>query len=320
MAGDAGEGGAPDCAALGDCCPDDPEKTDPGLCGCGSPDTDSDLDETPDCDDLCALDAARTEPGDCGCGVAGADADCAALRDALVHRYSFSGTGTVVEDSKGSLDGTVLGVGAALSGTGTLALAGGVAVASDGNRQYVDLGTSCLAGLVDATFEAWLDWSMTCGASGCTDALDWQRVFDFGETATTSAGSYIFLTPRAARTNNPVLTAGSSAGANNELTSGFRANDVTALSAGSHHFAVVVDDTADQVRLYLDGAEIGSGAYAASASLASIVVTGCFLGRSQYATDPYLNGTFDEFRIYDAALPASAIALSHAQGPNPAFL
>ena len=40
---------------------------------------------------------------------------------------------------------------------------------------------------------------------------------------------------------------------------------------------------------------------------------------SHYAADPYLNGTFDEFRIYDAALSASALALSYAEGPNPSF-
>ena len=34
-----------------DLCPTDPEKTDPGLCGCGTPDTDTDDDTTPDCND-----------------------------------------------------------------------------------------------------------------------------------------------------------------------------------------------------------------------------------------------------------------------------
>lgn len=32
-------------------CPDDPEKIDPGLCGCGTSDADTDDDGTPDCDD-----------------------------------------------------------------------------------------------------------------------------------------------------------------------------------------------------------------------------------------------------------------------------
>ena len=36
-----------------DNCPDDPDKTEPGICGCGQPDTDGDSDGTPDCNDNC---------------------------------------------------------------------------------------------------------------------------------------------------------------------------------------------------------------------------------------------------------------------------
>ncbi|MCH2160232.1 MAG: right-handed parallel beta-helix repeat-containing protein [Phycisphaerales bacterium] len=43
-----------------DGCADDPEKTDPGACGCGTPDTDTDEDGTPDCNDPCP-----TWPYDC---------------------------------------------------------------------------------------------------------------------------------------------------------------------------------------------------------------------------------------------------------------
>ncbi len=38
--------GTPDC---NDFCPTDPEKVEPGICGCSKPDTDSDSDGTPDC-------------------------------------------------------------------------------------------------------------------------------------------------------------------------------------------------------------------------------------------------------------------------------
>ena len=38
--------GTPDCVDL---CPDDPDKIEPGACGCGVADTDTDADGTPDC-------------------------------------------------------------------------------------------------------------------------------------------------------------------------------------------------------------------------------------------------------------------------------
>jgi hypothetical protein len=52
-----------------DNCPDDPNKTEPGICGCGTPDIDSDGDGTMDCDDECPDDPNKTEAGLCGCGV-----------------------------------------------------------------------------------------------------------------------------------------------------------------------------------------------------------------------------------------------------------
>ncbi len=58
-----------------DQCPDDPEKTEPGQCGCGVADTDSDSDGTADCNDGCPDDADKTEEGICGCGVADTDSD-----------------------------------------------------------------------------------------------------------------------------------------------------------------------------------------------------------------------------------------------------
>ena len=63
---------ASDCVDL---CPNDPNKTLPGFCGCGVPDTDSDSDGTPDCFDGCPNDPTKIEPDTCGCGVPESDAD-----------------------------------------------------------------------------------------------------------------------------------------------------------------------------------------------------------------------------------------------------
>jgi hypothetical protein len=53
-----------------DQCPNDPNKTSPGICGCGVADTDTDKDGTADCKDGCKNDPKKTAPGQCGCGVA----------------------------------------------------------------------------------------------------------------------------------------------------------------------------------------------------------------------------------------------------------
>ncbi len=62
--------GGGDVSGEADHCPDDPEKTLPGVCGCGKADDDSDGDTIPDCYDVCSEDAGKIEPGICGCGKA----------------------------------------------------------------------------------------------------------------------------------------------------------------------------------------------------------------------------------------------------------
>src|SRR5690606_26232978 len=77
--------------------------------------------------------------------------------------------GVALIDSIGGANGTVIGAGAALTGSG-LELPGGPST----DAPYVDLPNGILSSLTDATLEAWLtlDGSQT-----------WSRVFDFGSTA-----------------------------------------------------------------------------------------------------------------------------------------
>lgn len=54
---------------IGDCdgCPDDPQKIEPGICGCGEADVDSDDDGIHDCDDACPNDPLNDTDGDGVC-------------------------------------------------------------------------------------------------------------------------------------------------------------------------------------------------------------------------------------------------------------
>jgi Tol biopolymer transport system component len=65
---------------VADYCPKDPDKSEPGVCGCGRTDADSDQDGVLDCKDGCPEDANKSTTGICGCGVADADSD----RDGVV--------------------------------------------------------------------------------------------------------------------------------------------------------------------------------------------------------------------------------------------
>ena len=67
---DADDNTIPDCLDdTSDLCPEDPDKTRPGICGCGVSDADTDGDTIPDCRDFCPEDPAKTTPGTCGCGI-----------------------------------------------------------------------------------------------------------------------------------------------------------------------------------------------------------------------------------------------------------
>ncbi len=92
LCGDTDLDGTNDCD---DECPDDPDKDEPGVCGCGVADTDSDGDGVEDCidgcpldnpddsdsdgvcdsDDGCPNDSDKIEEGICGCGESDADSD-----------------------------------------------------------------------------------------------------------------------------------------------------------------------------------------------------------------------------------------------------
>jgi len=66
-----------------DLCPMDPDKTEPGICGCGVSDVDSDGDGVADCIDGCPNDPFKTAPGVCGCGVSDQDTDSDGAADCV---------------------------------------------------------------------------------------------------------------------------------------------------------------------------------------------------------------------------------------------
>lgn len=71
------------------------------------------------------------------------------------------------------------------------------------------------------------------------------------------------------------------------------------------HVAVTLGDTGASI--YLDGAQIGQQAPAAVRPSDRGATANNFIGRSPFATDPFLDGQIDEFRIYNRQLSSVEI-------------
>lgn len=277
--GDAPSGGGDGGAAPErDDCPNDPDKLAPGRCGCGVPDV-----------------GTATQAG------------CQSLVDKLIHRYDFEGSGTAVTDRVGTSHGVLKNASLSkLSGKGVVLFGGGTSGA------YVDLPNRLLSSLTNATLEAWVTWGG--GAA-------WQRVFDFGDsnnaTPENNPGlgkTYLMLTPAGSGGHATLgfsLT-GNASGQELDLAA------PTALPMSLAQVVVVVSDTDNELRLYMDGKKVGVVAW--TSALSAINDVNAWLGRSQYDHDPELSAVFHEFRMYGAALNDAEIASSFAGGPDPVFL
>jgi hypothetical protein len=259
-----GSGGGGSSGASGnDMCPDDPEKTAPGKCGCGAPDEDS---------------------------VNGAG--CAPLQNSIVHRYSFE---TDAKDSVGTAHGTLAG-GAAVAG-GALTLSG------DG--QYLNLPNSIISSLSSVTIEVYLTWTGDAGN-------DWQRIFDFGssdmgEDQAGAGAKYLFLSARKFR--------GCYTSATPKAEVFVDANKTLPTTAAQ--VALVVDG-GKSLEVFLNGQSTGKTNL--TLPLSALTDNNNWIGRSQYATDPYFQGKISEFRIYSAALTGPQLVTSIAMGENTTYL
>jgi hypothetical protein len=236
-AGSRAEAGLSDAASLscipdggtdsGDCCPDDPEKTEPGQCGCGMMDFDYDKDGLADCVDPCPL-TLKLGPGVCGCDVPDTDTDgdgaldckdecpgnparstaglcgCAlpdsAAPSCLAHRYSFNdrpaGDAGAAAGDAGAGDASGGEGGAVVAGTTMVTDSVGTAHGTAVNVVLTGTGTLTLAGeqsdqyvsLPSGIISALGDSATFEGWVSWTSAGAWQRVFDFGVADPTMPG------------------------------------------------------------------------------------------------------------------------------------
>jgi hypothetical protein len=221
-------------------------------------------------------------------------------------RYSvyWSVTGSTPKEAHYPFDETSGTTTADATGNGwTGTLAGGVtrtagrsgnAVLLNGTNGHVSLPGGILAGVTAFTVATWVR---------IDSAATWSRVFDFG----TGTGAYLFLTPRSgAGTARYAITTGGS-GAEQHIDA------PAALPTGAWtHIAVT--HTGNLGVLYVNGAEAARNTALTVRPSALPSTTRNWIGRSQYATDPYLTAAVDGFRIHSRALSAAEVAQLFSTG------
>ncbi|NDH17032.1 MAG: LamG domain-containing protein, partial [Opitutae bacterium] len=176
------------------------------------------------------------------------------------------------------------------NGAGWAAGKVGQALSLDGVDDYIDAGDFEIGGAV--TFAAWVKY----GAF-----KHWSRVFDFGN----------------GQDNNNILMAndGTSAASrfNIHLPSGNPSLHGTNLTLNNWLHRAGVIEANGNMRLYLNGSLVSANTN--TSVLPTLTRTQQYVGRSNWASDGYLDGLIDDFRIYNRALSATEISNLH-QLPN----
>jgi hypothetical protein len=249
----------------------------------------------------------------------------------MSHRYSFTASsGTTVPDS---ITGSP-SYAATLIGGATL---GGGQVTLDGSTGYVQLPAGILAGAGDVAIETW--------ASFGNPVNTWAGLFAFGYNDESGdandglGGDYIAFQPHTGGAGTQQAFGQGLPGFDDESDAvwatpldGMTGAHVVAVyqpSANSFSFYIngvfeasqtIYNNLLDPVSFAGAGGSIlaetfGAQAINDEAGNEVIADPDNFIGRDCYS-DPYLNGSIAEFRIYNGPLTAAQIAADYALGPN----
>jgi concanavalin A-like lectin/glucanase superfamily protein/alginate lyase len=195
------------------------------------------------------------------------------VKQSLVVQYDFEGS---TNDRVGRMNAVAAGNPSYSQGRGS-----GKAITFDGKSDYLVLPTG-VANYQDITIAAWVCWE---------GGKDFQRVFDFGGDPTKN----LFLTPKAGDKMQFAITTTRDTESTGRL-------EAPALKPGRWtHVAVTLNS--DTGTLYVDGEPVNT----ATITLDPLFTQNhCYIGKSQYP-DPLFKGRIADFRIYNYALPASAL-------------
>jgi len=212
--------------------------------------------------------------------------------DLLAHWKFNETSGTVAADSSGNnLHATVMGGGNWLAGVQNNAMK------LNGSDGHVSLPQGLVSTLNDFTVSTFakVDANAT-----------WARLFDFGS----GTGSYMYLSPASGGNTVRYAITTSSNGGEQQL------NSPAALTPGVwHHIAVTLSGNTGT--LYIDGTPVATNSNMTLKPSSLGSTTQNYIGKSQWS-DPTLNGSVDDFRIYGRALSGTEVAtLAAAKLPSP---
>lgn len=211
----------------------------------------------------------------------------------LTHRYNFDAD---ANDSVGSAHGTAFGEYYFEGGTIQLVASG---------SGYVALPSGLIQGYEQVTIETWV--LMYDGPN------NWQRIYDFGGVNDGGLGrNYIFLTGQSGAGDTRLVISDADPGYNGEdiINAGGTLDDGTLK-----HVVGVLSPLSGYGALYIDGQLVASRTDL-TRTLATVDPDNCWIGRSLYSADAYLDADIYEFRIHNTALTAAQVAASYAGGAD----
>ena len=154
---------------------------------------------------------------------------------------------------------------------------------------FATLPADLLQGATEATVATWVYIN--------NNNVVWQRIFDFGKDTT----SYMFLTSNGGNSSLPRFAITVGGKASEQMIEGPAALPTKTWT----HIAIVLGPSGGI--MYVGGVQFtaNTGVSLRPADLGSL--TNSYIGRSQFAKDPYFDGDIDEFRVYNRALSPSEI-------------
>lgn len=157
----------------------------------------------------------------------------------------------------------------------------------DGVDDYAKLKNGSIETLSEFTISTWIY---------AESSAAWSRIFDFGS----GTNANMFL---------------SGYGGSNKIRFSFTAPGVNSqaveasvpLPLNSWNFIAVTLSRDNNLRIYLNGAQVASNSTFTNRPYHLGATTANYIGKSQYTADPYFKGKVDEFRIYNYPMTSQEV-------------